>query len=276
MSFVLSLINLQRQLCSSPQAVAKGLRSLSGSDVVPLDLTDKLAAYSAQAEQLAGLWRKARAVEEILNTFPDKAIVFCEYRATIDALLRRLAERGIDAQPFHGGMSPQERKRAIDRFRSEARVLVSSQAGAEGLNVQFCSAVINFDLPWNPMIVEQRIGRVHRLGQTREVTVFNLSVKGTIEARILELLAHKLRLFTAVLGEVDLILGSLHAEQSFEELLREAWLSGTQTGDLDKALETFGAKLAQAREDYDAIKRTEAILDVLSPARQGAGEGGEA
>src|SRR5690606_39478732 len=125
-------------------------------------------------------------------------LVVCAFRATFAALLARLAARGISAQAFHGGMGPHERAAALASFREHDRVLVASKAGSEGLNVQFCSTVLNFDLPWNPMIVEQRIGRVHRLGQTQPVTVLNLSVKGTIEARILDLLTHKLRLFTAV------------------------------------------------------------------------------
>jgi superfamily II DNA/RNA helicase len=160
-------------------------------------------------------------------------------------------------------MNPREKARAIERFREEDRVLVASRAGAEGLNIQFCATVLNFDLPWNPMIVEQRIGRVHRLGQTKTVTVFNLSVAGTIEARILELLTHKLQLFTAVLGEVDLILGSLHTERSFEDLLREAWLKGAVDDNLSRALDHFGDKLADARREYDRIKEAESHLDTM-------------
>src|SRR5688500_2660309 len=154
-------------------------------------------------------------------------------------------------------MSAEEKHAAIETFRGPARVLIASKAGSEGLNVQFCSSVLNFDLPWNPMVVEQRIGRVHRLGQTETVSVFNLSVKDTIEARILDLLTTKLRLFTAVLGEVDLILGALHGERGFEDLLRDAWLQGALSGDLDKALDHFGGELEKARDAYDDIKVAE-------------------
>ncbi|RMG11447.1 MAG: DEAD/DEAH box helicase [Planctomycetota bacterium] len=264
-SFALTLISLQRQLCSSPAAVAQGLRTLAATEGLPPDLVARAQEFERRALAL-GEWRKAQAIEEVLARFPGKVIVFCEFRATIRALVERLRAAGIATEAFHGGLSPGERAAAIARFRDQARVLVSSKAGAEGLNVQFCSTVVNFDLPWNPMVVEQRIGRVHRLGQTRDVTVFNLSVKGTIEARVLELLARKLRLFTAVLGEVDLILGSLHAERSFEELLRDVWLQGTRAGDVDAALEAFGRKLEEARAAYDAIKEAEAVLDVLAPA----------
>lgn len=274
-SYVLTLINLQRQLCSSPQAVASGLRNLSKSDALPLDVVDQLNSFITRADQLGGVWRKAKAIEELVERFDEKIVVFCEFRATIRHLVERLQAAGVETLSFHGGHNPKERAQRIKRFKESAQVLVASRAGAEGLNLQFCATVINFDLPWNPMIVEQRIGRVHRLGQTKQVKVVNLSVKGTIEARILELLTNKLRLFTAVLGEVDLILGSLHSEKSFEELLREAWLSGTSGAkSLDASLEAFGSSLERARGEYDEIKQSEGILDALVGQQTSAtGEG---
>lgn len=264
MAIVLSLINLQRELCSSPPAVAKALHRLAAGELLPMLTNEKLEALAVRADKLTR-WRKAQAVDEVLERFPGKLVVFAEFRATISALGERLEAKGISVQPFHGGMSPEEKHRAIETFRGPARVLIASRAGAEGLNVQFCSSVLNFDLPWNPMVVEQRIGRVHRLGQQEVVNVFNLSVKDTIEARILDLLTTKLRLFTAVLGEVDLILGALHGERGFEDLLRDAWLQGALTGDLDRALDHFGGELEKAREAYDDIKVAEEIVDEIAP-----------
>ncbi|MGE0710001.1 MAG: DEAD/DEAH box helicase [Planctomycetota bacterium] len=275
-SYVLALINLQRQLCSSPYAVAQGLAHLSASDSLPGDVAGRLGGLSARALELGVLWRKARAVEELLERLDGKVVVFCEFRATIRELIERLRSQGIDAIDFHGGHTPRERAERIRVFRERAQVLVASKAGSEGLNIQFCQNVINFDLPWNPMIVEQRIGRVHRLGQTKDVTVVNLSVRGTIEARILELLTHKLKLFTAVLGEIDLILGALHSEKSFEELLREAWLAGAVADDLDAALDRFGDALTRARDEYEEIKESEVTLDALAPAAPRLSEGGAA
>lgn len=264
MAVVLSLINLQRELCSSPRAVAKALRRLAEGELLPMSTNERLKALAERAGALEH-WRKAQAVDEVLDRFPGKLVLFAEFRATIAALQERLEARGIKAQPFHGGMSAEEKHAAIETFRHDARVLIASRAGSEGLNVQFCSTVLNFDLPWNPMVVEQRIGRVHRLGQQSTVNIFNLSVKGTIEARILELLTTKLRLFTAVLGEVDLILGALHGERSFEDLLREAWLTGATSGDVAAALDRFGVELERAREEYEGIKEAEAIVDELAP-----------
>jgi SNF2 family DNA or RNA helicase len=283
-SYVLALVNLQRELTSSAPAVAKTLRKMIDREEMAGPVAKKLAAFAERAETLAA-WRKGDAALEVMKRFPGQFVVFCEYLATIDKLIGRLSADGIEAVPFHGGLGADGKQRALERFKAGARVLVASRAGGEGLNIQFCHQVLNFDLPWNPMSVEQRIGRVHRLGQTHAVTVVNLSVRDTIEARVLELLTYKLKLFTAVLGEIDLILGALHSEKSFEELLREAWLKGLSEGQLDEQFDRFGEALERARDEYDDVKESEQVLDVLvspppaprdggAPPAPGASSGG--
>ena len=227
-------------------------------------IAKKLEAFADRASQLTA-WRKGDATLEVLKRFPGQFVIFCEYLATIDKLVKRLEAEKIEAVSFHGGLGPDGKQRALERFKAGARVLVASRAGGEGLNIQFCHQVLNFDLPWNPMSVEQRIGRVHRLGQTHPVTVVNLSVRETIEARVLELLTYKLKLFTAVLGEIDLILGALHSEKRFEELLREAWLKGLSEGELDAEFDKFGVALERARDEYEDVKESEQVLDALAP-----------
>jgi SNF2 family DNA or RNA helicase len=159
----------------------------------------------------------------------------------------------------------------VARFRDDeddggARVLVSTESGAEGRNLQFCHQLINYDLPWNPMRVEQRIGRLHRLGQENDVTIFNLSCHETIEAHIIDLLARKIRMFELVIGELDLILGNLEGAQSFEDLLRQAWESSTDERDLQERLENVGAILVQARQRYQQIRENNAYLDAVFDA----------
>lgn len=263
-SYILALVNLQRELTSSLPAVEKTLRKMLGRDEMAGPLAKKLEAFADRARAITE-WRKGDAAIEVLKRFPGQFVVFCEFLSTIDKLIARLAQDGVEAVPFHGGLGPDGKLRALERFKAGARVLVASRAGGEGLNIQFCWNVLNFDLPWNPMAVEQRIGRVHRLGQQHAVTVVNLSVRDTIEARVLELLTYKLKLFTAVLGEIDLILGALHNEKSFEELLREAWLKGLSEADLDKAFDEFGTALERARDEYDDVKESEQVLDGIVP-----------
>ncbi len=84
-------------------------------------------------------------------------------------------------------------------------VLISTEAGGQGINLQFCNKIINYDLPWNPMKLEQRIGRIHRLGQEKDVLIYNLTTKGTIEEKIIDLLDKKINLFESVIGGLDLI-----------------------------------------------------------------------
>jgi SNF2 family DNA or RNA helicase len=209
--------------------------------------------------------RKLEAVCEILERFPGKFLIFTEYRQTQEAILAVLARRGIAVAAFHGGLDLAQKEAAIARFRQEgaegARVLVSTESGAEGRNLQFCHQLINYDLPWNPMRVEQRIGRLHRLGQAHDVMIFNLSCNDTIEAHVLDLLARKIRMFELVIGELDLILGSVEGRQSFEELLLEAWEGAASDGELVGRIAAIGAQLVRARDRYEKVRESNQIFD---------------
>ncbi len=110
----------------------------------------------------------------------------------------------------------------MDLFRGRAQVLIATEAGGEGINLQFCHHMINFDLPWNPMRVEQRIGRVHRLGQTEDVKIYNLCTLGTIEEYIISLLHEKINLFELVIGELDHILERFDKGEAIEQQLAKA------------------------------------------------------
>src|SRR5262249_59099 len=128
----------------------------------------------------------------LLDDFPEKIVIFTQFRATEELLEQRLSESGHNVAVFHGGLSRLEKERAIERFRGPAGLLLCTEAGSEGRNLQFAHGVCNFDLPWNPMKIEQRIGRLSRIGQTRDVHVFNLVAASTVEAAVLHLLEAKL------------------------------------------------------------------------------------
>ncbi|MCB0149352.1 MAG: SWF/SNF helicase family protein, partial [Caldilineaceae bacterium] len=207
--------------------------------------------------------RKLTAVHEILDRFPGKFLIFTEYRQTQESILEALAARGIVTVSFHGGLDIRQKELAVQRFREEpdVRVLVSTESGAEGRNLQFCHQLINYDLPWNPMRVEQRIGRLHRLGQAHDVTIFNLSCNETIEAHVLDLLARKIRMFELVIGELDMILGNVDGAKSFEDLLREAWEAAGSEEDLRQRIDRLGDVLVHARRDYDRVREANELLD---------------
>ncbi|HEY9723199.1 MAG TPA: C-terminal helicase domain-containing protein, partial [Oscillatoriaceae cyanobacterium] len=256
----LVLATLQRELTSSPQAVAQTLRKLAADPEHDADSRARLQRYLEAAEAIP-VCRKARALGELLERFPDEQfLVFTEFRRTQDHLVEYLGGFGHDVVAFHGGLDVQAKEAAIARFKAGARVLVSTESGAEGRNLQFCRTLVNYDLPWNPMRVEQRIGRLHRLGQTRPVQIFNLAANDTIESYVLELLAHKIRMFELVVGELDLILGELAAKKSFEELLFDAWQTARSDAGFAERLDELGDMVVQARSDYAAVKRAGQLL----------------
>lgn len=263
-SSVLALISLQRETCSSPVAVERTLRKMSKDTDHPGTVREQLAALAEQAAKL-GESRKTKSVFEILEKFPGKMVIFCEFLATIDDLYKRCQERGIKAAVFDGRLNIKKKHKTIQRFREDVRVLIASRAGGEGLNIQFCQHMINYDLPWNPMAVEQRIGRLHRLGQKDEVKVFNLSVKDTIEARVLELLTNKIKLFSTVIGELDLILGTMQEDKTFEQLLRESWIQAQVSGQEAQEFQKLGQRLGKAREGYEDLQEVKKSMNQLSP-----------
>ena len=259
---IFTLITLQRELCSSSRALQGSLRKLIANEDYPQDLRKRFRHFDALASQV-GENRKALAVEEILDQFDGKFLIFTEFNGTVEYLKEFLDRRGRKALTFTGQLSQAARRRSLNALREDGQVLLCTPAGSEGLNFQFANNVINYDLPWNPMQVEQRIGRVHRLGQENDVCIFNLSVTGTIEARVLELLCHKIKMFETVIGELDLILGSMDASKSFEELLRDIWLSSPTDAELDHRLDEFGSRLEKARSGYELIKENERDLSDL-------------
>jgi len=247
-----TLVHLLQQACSSPDAAASTLAHLSARRPELAPLAEEAAGVEACA--------KAEAVVRIARDAGDRVLVFTEYRASQARLKRQLEEAGVEAALFHGGMSRGERHEAVRRFFREAPVLISTESGAEGQNLQFCNVLVNYDLPWNPMRLEQRIGRLHRLGQEREVFVFNLAAEGTVEADLLALLTRKIRMFELVVGELDLILGLLAEEASFEQTLARVWLEADTLDSYQAGLEALGEQVADARTRFQGIKEAEMLL----------------
>jgi SNF2 family DNA or RNA helicase len=151
---------------------------------------------------------------------------------------------------FHGGLSRLAKEEAIRQFRGPAQVLLATEAGSEGRNLQFAHAVCNFDLPWNPMKIEQRIGRLSRIGQTHDVHVFNLVAAGTVEAVVLHLLEAKLNMFELVIGEIDMILGNLDDDREFQDVVADLWAESDDTDDFAHRIDALGERLLSAKRDY--------------------------
>jgi SNF2 family DNA or RNA helicase len=213
-------------------------------------------AWTALAKQWAAISAsgKETALLDLLRRNPDeKKLVFVQYRETLDHLAGLLDQHGIAFARFDGSLSGPAKDAAIARFRDEAPVLLCTESGGEGRNIQFCNTLINFDVPWNPMAIEQRIGRIDRIGQQREVFVFNLVTRGTLEEQVLRLLDEKISMFELVVGEVGAILGGLDEDRDFAELVLDAWLETTEAT-RDAAFDTLGERLDDARRQHDDAK----------------------
>lgn len=160
-------------------------------------------------------------LQELKSQKIKQMIVFSFFKKTLDYLERKLRERGYRVGKIHGDFSTEERFATIKAFKKGTfDILLSSEVGSEGLDMQFCNVVINYDLPWNPMRVEQRIGRIDRIGQTFDkLHIVNLCITDSIEDRILNRLYSKLNIFENSIGELEPILGELEKELNFTEMM---------------------------------------------------------
>ena len=234
---------------SSPRAAATAVARIAARNVgdpIWAELAERWAAIESGGKETA-------LVDLVRRNPTEKKLVFVHSRETLAHLATRLERSGISLARFDGSLSGPEKDAAIAAFRDHATILLCTQSGGEGRNIQFCNTLINFDVPWNPMAIEQRIGRIDRIGQSREVFVFNLVTRGTLEEQILGLLDEKISMFELVVGEVGAILGGLEEEREFPDLVLDAWLRATEVARL-QAFEALGQRLEQARLQHEAAK----------------------
>ncbi|WP_139489396.1 DEAD/DEAH box helicase [Brevibacillus dissolubilis] len=260
----LALLTLQREVCSSREAAFMTLynmiqRTQEGSpehqEIMRLiEIIKRIKNHS-----------KAEKTVELLKEINDKVIIFTEYRNTQNYLQKYLHENGITSVPFRGGFKRSKKDWMTELFQNRAQVLIATEAGGEGINLQFCNQVINYDLPWNPMRIEQRIGRVHRLGQKRDVHIYNLSTSGTIEEHILNLLYEKIDLFEMVIGELDDIVERLGLSDSLEKSLVDIIMDSKSEREMAIKLENMGHAMRSVREQK-RISDPQAQLKEASPS----------
>jgi superfamily II DNA or RNA helicase len=258
MWFVFLLIMMQRLVTSSTSAVRESMerrvkvleeqafkyQSMSEEEFAEMELEenmeDAIAAISldikdeiAQLNDIIAVARQAEfqyldvKVEPLLEIIDDlfaedrqrKVIIFTEFVATQSYLVKLLKDRGYSTSILNGSMSIEERNAVLQEFKTETDILISTDAGGEGLNLQFSNCIINYDLPWNPMKIEQRIGRVDRIGQQRDVTVYNFILADTVENRVKAVLEEKLSVILKEIGidKYSDVLDSETAELNFTD-----------------------------------------------------------
>ena len=261
---------------------------LSGEDWAELDGQEQ--ADTLARSRLSGLHRERGEVESLLRLAesceqaqsdakaealldwiyrlqqeeqdPDlKVLVFTEFVPTQEMLRGFLSARGFSVICLNGSMDMDERQKAQEVFAGEARIMVSTDAGGEGLNLQFCHVVVNYDIPWNPMRLEQRIGRVDRIGQAHEVRAINFILQDTVEYRVREVLEEKLAVILEEYGmdKTSDVLDSAEAGPLFDDLYAAA------IAHPDRIPDEVDAVLRQVRERAQAMKEGAARLPQQPP-----------
>jgi len=217
---------------------------------------DELLALGRAIRQSA----KVQKVVELLKATPAQKLLFVNYLASLEYLQQMLTAHHLPHAVYQGSQTPAQKQAALQAFRDGCPVLLATGTGGEGHNLQFCHMMLNYDLPWNPMEIEQRIGRLHRIGQEKEVQVYNFCAAGSIEDHILEVLDKKINMFELVVGEIDMILGRLHGEEEFSDLVYDIWVQHPEEAQRRQAFAALATRLKQARSAYEKSKELDEKL----------------
>jgi ERCC4-related helicase len=218
-----------------------------------------------------------------------KAVIFTESRRTQEYLLRLLSDNGYDGQivflngsnnddiskriygewkerhkddgVMSGSRQADMKAAVVEEFRDKASILIGTEAAAEGINLQFCSLIVNYDLPWNPQRIEQRIGRCHRYGQKNDVVVINfLNKKNAADVRVYELLDQKFRLFSGLFGSSDEVLGSIESGMDFEKRIAEIYQTCKTTDEIQHVFDELQEELSERINEKTTAAR-QSILE---------------
>ena len=304
MCLIFLLIIMQRMVTSSTAAIRRGLErriavlnsqetrlsSLTEEDLIDLDIEDNveeaLSAMSLdnnrEAEELSAIIEVARQaefqyqdakVEKLLNLVDtmlandpqQKIIIFTEFVATQEYLRKLFMRKGRSVSVLNGSLTIEERNAALREFRDKSNIFIATDAGGEGLNLQFSNIIINYDLPWNPMKIEQRCGRADRIGQTRDVEVYNFIIEDTVENRVREVLEEKLSVIFEEMG-VDKYSDVLDGEAAEIDFTDAYMRSISYPQKLEDALRPIESEVKKQMEDnkkYKDVIREEKDLGEL-------------
>ncbi|QQK78158.1 DEAD/DEAH box helicase family protein [Salicibibacter cibarius] len=258
------LKSLQEQMGSSFYTLIQSLSNQVANDKLnDIDRQNLKTIYEqarAITEKDATENAKVRELISILSQTKEKVLVFTKYKKTQQLLADVLKDHGFLVAEFHGGLKRKEKEDQVNFFRDRAQVLVSTEVGGEGRNLQFCNTMINYDLPWNPMAIEQRIGRIHRIGQQRDVYVYNLVAENTLEHYILHILDRKVNMFELVVGEVDMILGDIEAKEDFSDIVMNTWVDAETQETMEREMDAIGEQMLQNKEQLNKIKKLDKHL----------------
>jgi len=204
-------------------------------------------------------------VKEIRERSDDeKILIYTRHPTTLRYIVEKLIPQDLKIIEFMGGLDREEKSRRVDSFKAgEADIMISTDCGAEGLNFQFCRNLINYDLPWNPMSVEQRIGRLDRIGQERDMYIYSFATKGTMEEHVVDLIINKMCCVGLVIGELPIILFNLGLDaesrtsgrNKIEEKLMASFIEGK--GNLEffaRGVSEIAEEISLGMKDYEKEK----------------------
>lgn len=257
---VFQAITLQQSFSSSPAASIQSLLKRQQRFPTEAQATSKLIEMASKVKSA-----KMELLRSILKETPgEQALIFCLRKVTAYQIKQMLDREFGKAAVFLGDMDQTERDETIAAFRrGEVKYLVATDAAAEGLNLQNCCLMFNYDLHWNPMKIEQRIGRIHRFKQDRDVTIFNLAVKDTIDDYVLHVLYQKIDLFTMTIGKMETVLAELKdGNQDIQKTIAEILLRSGSRIDLQRELEKLASDLKVAKQNQELAEQfTRGVLD---------------
>lgn len=251
---------------SASQATLWGRLLLQAAGSSPAAWRDALTSFpvpEAAADwprraPLEAGWERKCASLPALAKGDGGVVIFTQFLRTQAALADWLRRAGVTVFAINGQTPAPERQPITEQFHQQGGALLLTHSGTEGRNLQFCHRLVNFDLPWNPMEIEQRIGRLHRLGQRNPVRIYNLVQAGTLQEHLLQVLQDKLNLFELVVGETGLILGDRFSSDEFAEEVLRRWRESE--GRVAEAMRGLGEELAAARAGYAEVKQLDETL----------------
>ena len=244
----LALMTYQRLATSSTESSKRALFKMKMNDVIDDEKYDELMSLA----NTITLDSKLVDLLEVVKKANSKFLIFCNFYVTQDYLKKIFEENGFSVTLYNGKMSPDEKFESKKLFENEVQIMISTGAGGEGQNLQFCHNIVNYDLEWNPMRIEQKIGRVHRIGQTNNVQIYNYALKDTIDAYILELLFMKLKLFSETLGELDLMFEDTESDGLSTSWFKE-YMEARSNSDAENRFTTLGEDMEERQK---TIKET--------------------
>lgn len=262
------------KITSSSRAAVESLSRIAKDNKYHED-TRRLASEIIEKYKLL---KKDSKIEKLVEVVGDilkedknsKILIYTRHPTTLRYIVEKLAIFNLKIVEFLGGLEREEKTKRIKDFRENSQVMVSTETGSEGLNFQFCNNLINYDLPWNPMAVEQRIGRLDRIGQRKNMNIYSLATKDTMEEHVVDLIINKMCCIGLVIGELPIILFNIGLDGKgesgsgkIEELLMNAFIdSKNNLGKFAVEVEKIGEMIEKGIEEYNQAKEVNSkVLD---------------